>query len=93
MKYDKKKYLYEKIMSDVTKIVKRKLNESTVASILQDRAAFRGEEEPYLSIDELLNDYNLFDDNCRECIIDVIEAIADGDDPQKYSDLAQKYWE
>ena len=93
MTYDEKKSLYEKIMLDVAKIAKRKLNESTVAYILQDRATARGEEELYLSIDEWLNDYNLFDDNCRECIIDVIEAIADGDDPKKYSDLAQKYWE
>jgi hypothetical protein len=100
MKKLDKKALYENIMKDISKIVKSKLNESlkeslnesTVAQILQDRADDRGEEEPWLSIDEWLNDWNIFDDNARNAIIDVIEAIADGDDPEKYSELAAEYW-
>ena len=82
MKKLDKKALYENIMKDISKIVKSKLNESTVAQILHNRAIDRGEEEPWLSIDEWLNDWNIFDDNARNAIIDVIEAIADGDDPE-----------
>lgn len=92
MKKLDKKALYENIMKDVSKIIKSKLNESTVAQILQDRADDRGEDEPFLSVDEWLNDWNIFDDNARNAIIDVIEAIADGDDPEKYSELAAEYW-
>ena len=96
MKKLNKKALYENIMKDISKIVKSKLNEnlneSTVAQILQDRADDRGEDEPWLSIDEWLNDWNIFDDNARNAIIDVIEAIADGDDPEKYAELAAEYW-
>lgn len=92
MKKFDKKALYENIMKDVSKIIKSKLNESTVAQILQDRADDRGEDEPFLSVDEWLNDWNIFDDNARNAIIDVIEAIADGDDPEKYSELAAEYW-
>ena len=92
MKKLDKKALYENIMKDISKIVKSKLNESTVAQILHNRAVDRGEEEPWLSIDEWLNDWNIFDDNARNAIIDVIEAIADGDDPEKYSELAAEYW-
>lgn len=92
MKKLDKKALYENIMKDISKIVKSKLNESTVAQILHNRAIDRGEEEPWLSIDEWLNDWNIFDDNARNAIIDVIEAIADGDDPEKYSELAAEYW-
>jgi hypothetical protein len=92
MKKFNKKALYENIMKDVSKIIKSKLNESTVAQILQDRADDRGEDEPFLSVDEWLNDWNIFDDNARNAIIDVIEAIADGDDPEKYSELAAEYW-
>ena len=92
MKKLNKKALYENIMKDISKIVKSKLNESTVAQILHNRAIDRGEEEPWLSIDEWLNDWNIFDDNARNAIIDVIEAIADGDDPEKYSELAAEYW-
>lgn len=92
MKKLDKKALYENIMKDVSKIIKSKLNESTVAQILQDRADDRGEDEPFLSVDEWLNDWNIFDDNARNAIIDVIEAIADGDDPEKYAELAAEYW-
>lgn len=92
MKKFDKKALYENIMKDVSKIIKSKLNESTVAQILQDRADDRGEDEPFLSVDEWLNDWNIFDDNARNAIIDVIEAIADGDDPEKYAELAAEYW-
>ena len=92
MKKLDKKALYENIVKDVSKIIKSKLNESTVAQILQDRADDRGEDEPFLSVDEWLNDWNIFDDNARNAIIDVIEAIADGDDPEKYSELAAEYW-
>lgn len=92
MKKLDKKALYENIMKDISKIVKSKLNESAVAQILHNRAIDRGEEEPWLSIDEWLNDWNIFDDNARNAIIDVIEAIADGDDPEKYSELAAEYW-
>lgn len=92
MKKFDKKALYENIMKDISKIVKSKLNESTVAQILHNRAVDRGEEEPWLSIDEWLDDWNIFDDNARNAIIDVIEAIADGDDPEKYSELAAEYW-
>lgn len=92
MKKLDKKALYENIMKDISKIVKSKLNESTVAQILHNRAIDRGEDEPWLSIDEWLNDWNIFDDNARNAIIDVIEAIADGDDPEKYSELAAEYW-
>jgi len=99
MTYNEKRSLYESIMKDVAKTVKsrlnsKKLNEAHsnypgIAEIMIARYGLEG----YESIDEWLSDWNVFDPDMINAILDVIDAIADGDDYQKYSDLAQKYWE
>jgi hypothetical protein len=52
------------------------------------------DDEMYFdSVDEQLEDWNVWTDDMIKDLWHIISAIADGDDIKKYRDLADKYWE
>ena len=85
MKSIKEKLLTESKNSRYAKIAKQ---------IVTKELGEQWDSERYFdSVDEQLEDWNVWTDDMIKDLWHVIAAIADGDDSKKYRDLADKYWE